>query len=197
MPRIIKGIAAAATLALFALSARSALAQPQTIQLAASNSWIADEHAASQSSPPDGCIAYTKQAPYMFGLRVAAAEIFGTAVRIADAEVAFMDQNWSLPDGVRGPLLLSVGTYDLTLEVTGNTSNMILAPITEANLRGLISAMHNESAMTVTPGNGAPVTLSLLGSNVATTAFRTCAGIAGAVVGGQAVPFNKTTNPFQ
>lgn len=197
MPAMIKGITAAATLGLFVFAAGAALAQPQTIHLASSNSWVANEHRASQNSPPDTCVSYADQPPYMFGMRLASGEMFGTAVQAIGTEVAFSDKNWSLPPGVRGPIMLSIGTYDLSLEVTANTSDMVLAPITGSNLRGLIAAMHNASSMTVTPGNGIPATISLLGSNVATTAFRICAGIAGPAVGGQPVPFNKTTNPFQ
>ena len=66
---------------------------------------------------------------------------------------------------------------------------MVAAIISKKTLQSMIAVMDKAASMTVTPGKGAPVVISLNGSNKVTTAFLTCAGIRAKGEGAGADPF--------
>lgn len=179
-------VAAAGALGLLA---QTAVAQTQTSQLAASGDWVAHQQSGAVSAPPKVCLASTAPGRQMLGLRAASGDVLGSHVPNIALAVAYLDQDWSLPASVDGPLVLGVGYYRLELEVMQNTSDMVVAPITERELLSLIGAMHNATSMTVAAGTAAPETISLNGSNVATRAFLDCAGITPPGHGGASNPF--------
>jgi hypothetical protein len=162
-----------------ALPNRSGRADEQMIPLAASGDWVAVEHATSITAAPDLCLAMTIDGAKTFALRASTDDI----------EVRYADQSWSLPAGVSGTLIIEVGSYSATLDISDNTSSMVMATVTPDQLQVLVSAMDKASSMTITAGNASPTTVSLNGSNTATTAFLTCAGITAPGEGGGGNPF--------
>jgi hypothetical protein len=149
------------------------------IPLAESGDWIAMEHATSITAAPDLCLAMTTDGARAFAFRAG----------MQDIEIRYSDDSWSLPAGVAGTLAIAVGSYRAALDISDNTSSMVTAVITQDQLQSMISAMDKASSMSVTAGNAAPVTVSLNGSNTATTALLTCAGITAPGEGGGANPF--------
>lgn len=169
----------AAGISLMGLTYRPAVADEQLLPLAASGDWIAAAHADSATDPPDVCVAATTDASPVFILRASTDDI----------EVRFADDSWSLPAAVKGALAVDVGTYHAALDISYNTSSMVMAVITPEQLQAMVAAMDKAGSMTVTAGKAAPITISLNGSNKATTAFLTCAGIRAPGEGGGANPF--------
>ncbi|MGH7069145.1 MAG: hypothetical protein ACREFO_03910 [Acetobacteraceae bacterium] len=167
MQRLAQGFAAAMAIGIAWLIPGRAIADGQVLPLVASGDWAAVEHLPSFNSTPDMCVARTATSGQVFGLRATETDI----------EVRFSDQSWSLPADVSGSLVLDVGTIKLSLDISDNTNSMVIAEITVTQLQYVISAMDNAGSMTITPGKAAPITVSLNGSNTATTAFLTCAGI--------------------
>jgi len=154
---------------------RAGHAQGEGIRLAASGDWVATEQRDSSTGPPDICSAFTT------GVGSGnEGQTFGLQANIIDTEVRFSDLRWSLPANVSGTLELAVGNYRATLKISDNTNDMAIAAITAGSLKAMIGAMEKANAMTVTIGGGAPLTVSLKGSNRATDAFRACAGRIGA-----------------
>lgn len=189
MRRTSFAVAAIATVGTLGLLVETAIAQTQTSQLAASGDWVAHQQSATVSAPPKVCLASTGPGRAMLGLRAASGEVLGSHVPNIALAVAYLNQDWSLPANVSGPLVLGVGYYRLNLHVTQNTGDMVIAPITERELLSLIGAMHNATSMTVTAGTAAAQTISLNGSNVATRAFLDCAGITPPAQGAASNPF--------
>jgi hypothetical protein len=66
---------------------------------------------------------------------------------------------------------------------------MISAVVDTPSIQPMLDAMAKASAMSVTAGKAAPISVSLLGSSKVLNAFRTCAGIAGSAPGAGSNPF--------
>ncbi len=179
MRHFTKGLTVASGVTLIFLTFRPANADEHMIPLAASGDWVALEHSDSITDPPDLCIAFTGVSGQSFGLRASTDDI----------EVRFSNDSWSLPSGVNGSLVLNVGSYSATLAISDNTNDMVMATITQDQLQSLVSAMDKADSMTVTAGKGPATAVSLNGSNTATTAFLTCAGINAPGEGGGGNPF--------
>ncbi len=169
----------AAAIGFLCLTFDRAVADEQLLPLAESGDWIAMEHTDSITSAPDVCFAATSASGRVFAVRAAE----------SDLEVRFSDDSWSLPAGVTGTLAIAVGSYHAAFDISDNTNKMVTAEITLPQLQSLIAAMDKASSMTVTPGKSSPVAVSLNGSNTATTAFLTCAGLTAPGEGGGANPF--------
>jgi hypothetical protein len=162
-----------------ALINAAARADERMIPLALSGDWSAVEHHNSMSEPPDFCFAFTSASGQMFGVRAS----------MNDIEVRFSDDSWSLPPDISGTLVVDVGAYNAALDITGNTNDMVIAVVAKDQLQSLIAAMDKADSMTVSAGKAPPTTISLNGSNTATTAFLTCAGITAPGEGGGGNPF--------
>jgi hypothetical protein len=145
----------------------SAWADEQMRVLAASGDWVAMAHHASLVAPPDVCLVVNSN-----GSAAIRADTFSREFRV-------MDNRWSLPSDVQGTISISVGDWKNTLDIVHNTSTVVSALLPDLALGALFIAMDKASNMTVKVGNEAPRNVSLVGSTIATNAFRTCAGIRG------------------
>ncbi|HTU54985.1 MAG TPA: hypothetical protein VMF62_13540 [Acetobacteraceae bacterium] len=169
--RFCSGVALAACLAgLPGTGVRLARADDQLRTLVVSGDWTATEQQDASGAARDVCVAFTAESDKGFGLRASTADI----------EVRYSQDNWVLPDDVKGTLAIDVGAYHSVLPVTANTRDTAIAAITDEQLRGMIAAMERARSMSVTAGYAAPETVSLRGSNRATDAFLSCARRIGA-----------------
>jgi hypothetical protein len=135
------------------------------IPLAESGDWAALAHHTSMTAPPDVCLAMN------------AAQ--GIALRADENGVQFRVSNssWSLPAGVQGTIIVQVDDLKLSLDIDGNTAEMVDAEISNDNLVAMFGKMDKSGSMYVTVGKAKPLVVSLAGSTKATNAFRTCAGV--------------------
>ncbi len=149
---------------ILALIATPAFADEQMTPLAVSGDWIAMAHSDSMTDPPDVCLAFNSDA--------------GFAIRADDndVEIRYQNASWSLPDNVTGVIDLKIQTDDFPLQISDNTNNQVTAVITDDQLSKIVADMNKAASMTVAAGSGPPTAVSLDGSNVAITAFLTCAG---------------------
>jgi hypothetical protein len=170
MKRFIRASSVACALILCELCDHAALADDHLRTLAVSGDWVAQEQQDSALAARDVCIAFTAQPNKGFGIRASA----------ADLEVRYSQDSWALPDNVTGTLVIRVGGFRSALAVTSNTKDTAIAVITPVLLRSMIAAMEKARWMTVTAGYDSPQTVSLRGSNKATTALLACATRIGA-----------------
>jgi len=157
-------IGACVLAALPPLSGRPARADDSLRTLMVSGDWIAKEERASGSPGGNVCIAFTAGQDNGFGLRAGP----------GDFEVRYSQDNWVLPDNVKGNLVFDIGPYHSVLAVTSNTRDTAIVSVTREKLDDMISAMETVSVMSVTAGIASPEKVSLHGSNRATTAFLRC-----------------------
>ncbi len=157
-------IGACALAALLALSGLRARADETLRTLVVSGDWIAKEQQAPGSPGADVCIAFTTGQDNGFGLRAG----------VGDFEVRYSQDNWVLPDNVKGNLVFDIGPYHSILAVTSNTRDTAIVSVSREQLDDMISAMETVSVMRVTAGIASPQKVSLHGSNRATTAFLRC-----------------------
>jgi hypothetical protein len=99
------------------------------------------------------------------------------------------NESWSLPSGVSGEVLVTIGDWSNTFEIDDNTDTMVNAEAAPDVVSAMFAAMDKASAMTVTAGKAKPFSVSLTGSTKATNAFLTCAGIKSNAPGGGDNPF--------
>lgn len=160
------------------LAASTGMASERLVTLAESGQWVALARKESILTPPDMCMAVNAHA--------------GVILRADQVSVEFrvFDRAWSLPTGSRGTVRVALPGFDRTMNVVDNTATMVVLVLAPEDMEQLLDAMDRASAMTVTPGSGRPIAVSLAGSTRATNAFRTCAGMRG----GDAGP---GTNPFR
>jgi hypothetical protein len=159
-----RNVAVAAVIAtlLFPLAAS---ADEQLVPLVANGDWGAFSHSESMSTAPDFCVAMN---------------VVNKFILRADEdgiEVRYVDDSWSLPASVSGNLVLKVNGDTYTLPITDNTNDMVMATISQDDLEKIVADMNKAGSMSLIPGTGAPVPISLNGSNQAVTAFLTCANI--------------------
>jgi hypothetical protein len=155
----------------------AAVADERLVPLAQSGDWIAVSHKASITAPPDVCIAFNQRA--------------GIAFRSDGNTFEFrvINDKWSLPASVEGSVVIVIGDWKLTLDISDNTDNSISADVEPAEVLTLLAAMDKASTMTVTAGKAKPIVASLTGSSKVANAFRTCAGIEGSSGKGGENPF--------
>lgn len=158
----------------------TAHADEQMRSLAESGDWAASAHYESMTSAPDVCVAGSA-ADASFGFR---AEDGSFAIRITNAV-------WSLPANVAGSVAIVIGTWKKSLDIDANTSNSLNVPIQNSELVEMFSNMDKAASMDIAVGKAKPFRVSLVGSTVATNAFRTCAGLHS---NGPTAP---GSNPFQ
>ncbi|HUC17921.1 MAG TPA: hypothetical protein VMA37_09570 [Acetobacteraceae bacterium] len=149
---------------LLSLLAARAHADDSLRTLMVSGDWIAKEEQLSGSPDGNVCIAFTVGVDNGFGLRAGP----------RDFEVRYSQDNWVLPDNVKGNLVFDIGPYHSVVAVTSNTRDTAIASVTRGQLDDMISAMETVSVMRVTAGIASPQKVSLHGSNRATTAFLRC-----------------------
>lgn len=139
-------------------------ADEQMTPLAEQGNWIAMSHSKSITDPADMCFA---------------ASVDGFLLRTdnTDNEVRYANKKWSLPADVSGQLTIKVNGNSYPLNITANTDTMVDAEISTDQLRALIGDMNKAASLTVIAGSAAPVSISLSGSNVAISAYLTCANI--------------------
>ncbi|MBU6448950.1 MAG: hypothetical protein KGQ26_04915 [Rhodospirillales bacterium] len=155
-------IAAGLAALLLPLNAR---ADEQFTPLAASGDWAAFVHRDSMADAPDFCGAGDLKDGLIF------------RADNTDIEIRYSDDSWSLPANVSGNLALAVNGNNYVLPITANTNTQVMAVISQDQLEEMVADMNKAGSMQLTPGSGNPVTISLDGSNIAITAFLTCAGI--------------------
>ena len=139
--------------------------------------WTAMVHRPSQLAPADMCMAGNAVNGLYFRV-----DALSNEIRVAD-------RTWSLPKGVAGSVVLSVGKLSMALPITGNSDQMVLAEVAVPDLVKLLDAMDLGSTMTVTVGKERPRQLSLAGSTKVTNAFRVCARLPGNAPGAGNNPF--------
>jgi hypothetical protein len=146
--------------------------------LAISGSWAALAHQSSIVAPPDVCVVFDVTSGVALH-----ADIGGIQLRVANSD-------WSLPAGVAGTIVISVGNWSHSFLIDDNTDNMVNAEVPQDIIGPMFDAMDKSSGMSVVVGQAKPMLVSLSGSTRATNAFRTCAGIKGNVA-------SPGSNPFQ
>ena len=99
----------------------------------------------------------------------------GFALRAGDdgVQLRIMNATWSLPAGVEGSVLISVGDWKTTLDIDDNTNNMVSAEMSNDETTQLFTAMDKATSMSVAVGKAKPFTVSLSGSTKATNAVLT------------------------
>jgi hypothetical protein len=167
-----------ASAAVLCILSASAYADERMVPLAQSGDWIAVAHHESLTARPDMCIAMNATTPRV----VFRADTNGVQFRVSN-------NSWSLPAGVTGEVVVTVGDWSNTFEIDDNTDTMINAEAAQDVVAAMFAAMDKASAMTVTVGKAKPFSVSLAGSTKTTNAFRTCAGIKGNAPGGGDNPF--------
>lgn len=142
-------------------------ADEQLLPLAISGDWVTLAHRPSLIAPPDVCLVGNPAR--------------GVALRAGFDGLQFRVANpsWSLPGAVRGNIWITVGDWQVILDIDENSSTMVSAELAIEVVAPMLAAMDKATVMVVTVGKAKPVTVSLAGSKRATNAFRTCAGIAG------------------
>jgi hypothetical protein len=162
---------------LFLAGTLPAAADEQMTPLAVSGAWMAVAHSDTITDPPDVCLAIEPSAKF--------------AIRADDTDVEFRlgNDSWSLPAGVTGTLELDVNGHKYAIDISGNTSTMVDAPVADGQLLKIVTDMNTANSMTVIAGTASPVQVSLNGSTTVLTAFLTCAGIQ--------APNKSGANPFQ
>jgi hypothetical protein len=163
----------------------SAGADEQMEPLTESGDWMAAQHTASMTSAPDVCIAATTAVSGGSGSTVA----FALRWSQDDIEIRYEDSGWSLPANEIGQITIEVGSYQNSMPAITYNNDTVAAILTRDQLEALISAMNKASSMSVIVGKDSPTQVSLNGSNNATTAFLTCAGITAPGEGGGGNPF--------
>ncbi|MBV9813169.1 MAG: hypothetical protein JO326_10465, partial [Acetobacteraceae bacterium] len=109
----------------------------------------------------------------------------------SDVEIRVFNSKWSLPTGVSGSFVVTIGPFSKEFAITDNTDTMVIAQTDADTLTELFSQMDKSSKLAVVVGKAkAAVDVSLTGSTVATNAFRTCAGMRSHADG-------AGTNPFE
>jgi hypothetical protein len=174
MDRLAKIALVVATLASGVVTSRAdELMRP----LAVSGGWIVTAHQPSMLAPPDVCVLFNPES--------------GVALRAENDGLQFRATNksWSLPVGVQGNIVVTVGEWNTTLEIDDNTDDMVNAELSEAVSTPMFDAMDKGSSMSVKIGKSKQFMVSLTGSTRATNAFKTCAGIKGGTKPG--------SNPFE
>jgi hypothetical protein len=151
-----------------------ARADEQLTPLAISGSWAALAHQSSVIAPPDVCVVFDATSGVALH-----ADVGGIQLRIAN-------RDWSLPTGVIGTIVISVGGWSHSFEIDANTN----AEVPQDVIGPMFDAMDKSISMSVVVGKAKPIPVSLSGSTRATNAFRTCAGIKGNVA-------SPGSNPFQ
>lgn len=144
-----------------------ARADEEVVPLAEGGDWVALSHHASMTAGVDVCIVLNARND--IGFR---ADRDGMVLRVNN-------ETWALPTSVQGDILLSVGQWKTTLNITFNSATMVDAVISRDVVLPMFGAMDNASVMSVTVGKAKPLSVSLVGSTRATNAFRTCVGIGG------------------
>jgi hypothetical protein len=164
--------------AVLCILSASAYADEQMIPLAQSGDWVAVAHQVSLTARPDVCIAANNTDPGV----IFRADADGVQFRV-------LNKSWSLPAGVRGTVVVTVGNWSNAFEIDGNDDSMVNAEAAQDVAAAMFAAMDKASAMTVTVGKAKPFSVSLAGSTKTTNAFRTCAGIKSNAPGGGDNPF--------
>jgi hypothetical protein len=160
------------------LLSASAYADEQIVPLAQSGDWAAVAHKESETAPPDVCIAANVADPHV----VFRADSDGVQFRVSN-------ESWSLPAGVTGNVVVTIGEWSNTFAIDQNTDTMVNAEAAQDVVSAVFAAMDKASAMTVTAGKAKPFSVALTGSTKATNAFLTCAGIKSNAPGGGDNPF--------
>ena len=142
---------------------------------AVSGTWAAEEHHPSQIAPTDACVAAETSSGVM--LRSGKSGV----------ELRILDEDWSLPTGIHGEVVLTIAAFRLAKPITANTSNIIAVRLEADEVDSLFVAMDKGTSMDLAIGKQKKL-VSLIGSTKVTNAFRTCAGLHGAAPG---------NNPFQ
>jgi hypothetical protein len=155
-----------------------ARADEQLTPLAISGSWAALAHQSSIIAPPDVCVVFDVTSGVALH-----ADAGGVQLRI-------VNKDWSLPAGVHGNIIVSIGVWKEVLAIDDNADDMVNAEVPQDVLEAMFAAMDKSTSMSVAVGNAKPLLVSLSGSTRATNAFRTCAGIKGNVA-------TPGSNPFQ
>lgn len=145
---------------------RVANADEQMRLIAQSGGWVTMSHSDTMLSHPDVCVTFNVTTGVLFR----ASTDDGVQVRI-------VNKTWTLPVGVTGTIRLSVGKVSQSVDITSNTDSMVAADVEVDDLKPLLTEMDKQSTMEVVVGKAKPMNVSLVGSTVATNAFRTCAGI--------------------
>lgn len=161
-----------------------ACASGQITPITLDGDWAAFEHSPSMTDSPDLCIAMNANA--------------GFFIRIDDSgdiEFRLTNDSWSLPTGVTGELKFAVNSHNYSFDITDNTSNMVSADISQAQLMPVVTDMEEADSMQIIAGSSAPVSVSLDGSNQVLTALLTCSGISApsSNTGGEN-PFSSSSN---
>jgi len=155
-----------------------ARADERLVPLAISGDWVALAHQTSITARPDVCLVSNP--------------VNGVAFRAGFEGVQFRASNsgWSLPTAVHGTIVILIGDWTSSFEISDNTDTMVNVEVPNDIVLPMFSAMDKASVMTVTIGKAKPILVSLAGSTRATNAFRTCAGIGG-------TPKAPGANPFE
>lgn len=144
-----------------------AYAQAQPNMLAQHGDWAAFSHTPTPVSAPDVCFAIS-DTPTAVVLRVD---------NKGDIDFRLGNNSWSLPANVKGVIKVDVNKHIYTYQISGNQVSMVNASITQDQLTALAGDMEAASSMQVQAGSATPVNIPLDGSNLALTAFLTCADI--------------------
>lgn len=152
-------------------------ADEQMIPLAVNGTWIAMAHRPSMIAPADVCVAMDTTS--------------GVALWAGPGDVQFrvINKKWSLPAHVVGQIVVSVGGWSSTLDITDNDDTMVMASLDEDQRGGLLKAMDKAGSMSVKVGKAGPVEVSLAGSTKVTNAWLACAGLSGGTGGADSNPF--------
>ena len=161
------GLAAMASALLVSTNPRPSGADERMRMLATGGEWVAMAHSDSMIAHADMCAVANMASGIIFR-----AEADGLEFRATNP-------NWSLPTDVEGTIILVVGEWKASLEISSNTDSMVAAGVATDNVVPMFTAMDKASSMSVTIGKAKPFQVSLKGSTRATNAFRTCAGING------------------
>src|ERR1700733_13328081 len=115
----------------------AAHAQEQTTPIAIDGDWAAMSHSVSITAPPDVCVAAAPSAH--FGIRIDDS---------GDIEFRLTNDSWSLPANVTGSLVFAVNGSKYSFDITGNTSEMVAASVTQNQLLPILADMEKANVMT-------------------------------------------------
>jgi len=150
----------------FVFVASAAFADEQVTPIAEGGDWIAVQHTASMTDPPDVCGAIDTAANLIIRLDS------------SDIEFRLSNDSWALPANVTGTLELDVAGDKYPLAISDNTNTRVDAVVTNDQLLAIIGDMNKATTMTAIAGRADPVQVNLIGSGPVLTAFLTCGGIA-------------------